>query len=193
MPNDERERIEPSDPNPQHLMEAYKELCTSYRAIDDFRAKLLGFLPLATGTGIYLLFDKLKDINAVKDANSSLIAAGVFGVLTTSGLFFYEIYGIKKCCALIRAGQKMEVSLRIKDGQFITRPQNVAFVINEPCASGVIYPAVIAAWTFFTIYFGFHKPNPLIPICVFIAGFVCTLLYDFGLRRRIAKSGKCDR
>jgi hypothetical protein len=28
---------------------AYEELCTSYRAIDDFRAKLLGFLPLVTG------------------------------------------------------------------------------------------------------------------------------------------------
>jgi hypothetical protein len=37
-----------------HLKAAYQELCHSYRAIDDFRAKLLGFLPLATGTGIFL-------------------------------------------------------------------------------------------------------------------------------------------
>jgi hypothetical protein len=27
----------------------YRELFTSYRAIDDFRQKLLGFLPLASG------------------------------------------------------------------------------------------------------------------------------------------------
>jgi hypothetical protein len=27
-------------------LKAYEQLCSSYRAIDDFRAKLLGFLPL---------------------------------------------------------------------------------------------------------------------------------------------------
>jgi len=36
---------------------AYETLCTRYHAIDDFRGKLLGFLPLATG-GIFLLAEK---------------------------------------------------------------------------------------------------------------------------------------
>jgi hypothetical protein len=44
----------------ENLLTAYTELCTSYRAIDDFRTKLLGFLPLATGTGIFFLVDKAK-------------------------------------------------------------------------------------------------------------------------------------
>ena len=38
-----------------HLSSAYDQLCSSYRAIDDFRAKLLGFLPLVTGGGLILL------------------------------------------------------------------------------------------------------------------------------------------
>ena len=44
-----------SDPQDEKLKTTYDQLCYSYRAIDDFRAKLLGFLPLATGTGIFLL------------------------------------------------------------------------------------------------------------------------------------------
>lgn len=39
----------------ENLRTVYKELCSSYRAVDDFRGKLLGFLPLASGTGVFLL------------------------------------------------------------------------------------------------------------------------------------------
>ena len=38
----------PQEEKQEGKLKAYEELCTSYRAIDDFRAKLLGFLPLAT-------------------------------------------------------------------------------------------------------------------------------------------------
>jgi hypothetical protein len=38
----------------ENLKIIYQELCNSYRAIDDFRTKLLGFLPLATGAGVVL-------------------------------------------------------------------------------------------------------------------------------------------
>jgi hypothetical protein len=45
------------NPNP-HLQSAYDQLCESYRAIDDMRMKLLGALPLATGTGIFVFLNK---------------------------------------------------------------------------------------------------------------------------------------
>jgi len=32
-------------PNHDEQLKVYEQLCNSYRAIDDFRAKLLGFLP----------------------------------------------------------------------------------------------------------------------------------------------------
>jgi hypothetical protein len=188
-------QVKPTDPQPEDLRTIYKELCTSYRAIDDFRSKLLGFLPLATGAGIFLLLDKLKDGGSLPvEAKSHLPVVGGFGFLITSGLFLYEIYGIKKCCALIQAGRKMECSLH-NDGQFITRPQNVALVINEPFAAGVIYPAVLAAWMYFALIFVCPKDSGipiLISLSVFIAGLVCTLIYDFQLRGRVDELDRCD-
>jgi hypothetical protein len=178
----------------ENLRTAYKELSTSYRAIDDFRAKLLGFLPLATGTGIFLLLEKVKDVNHLKgEATHLLTAVGIFGFLITLGLFLYEISGIKKCCALIQAGKQMESSMQITDGQFISRPQNVAVVINEPFAAGVIYPVVLAAWAFFALYFAAPTANPVIPIFVFFSGLACTSIYDWVLRRMVRKSGRCER
>lgn len=184
MTNDENE----------NLRTAYRELSTSYRAIDDFRAKLLGFLPLATGTGIFLVLGNFKDIDRPRDEETTqlLTAVGIFGFLITLGLFLYEIYGIKKCCALIQAGRRMEKSMQIAAGQFIRRPQNVARLINEPFAAGVIYPAVLAAWVYFALYFAAPAANPRIPAFVFLAGLVGTLIYDWVLRARVHKWGLCE-
>ena len=168
----------------QDLIKVYDQLCQSYRAIDDFRAKLLGFIPLVTGAGISFLFEKIPNIQDISVETKSLLAAvGVFGTLITLGLFSYEIFGIKKCAALIKAGQDLEASMHIENGQFTKRPQNIAGVINEPFAAGVIYPTVLAAWTFFTLAFIWPKANPLIPIVVLAVGFAGTLLYEYTLRK----------
>ena len=42
----------------EDLRAAYQEVCKSYLAVDDFRAKLLGFLPLVSGTGIFFLLNE---------------------------------------------------------------------------------------------------------------------------------------
>jgi len=136
----------------------YQELCNSYRAIDDFRAKLLGFLPLATGTGILLLLDKLRNFNGLNVETKSLLAAvGAFGFVITLGLFAFKIYGIRKCHALILAGQQLEGELR-SDGQFFHRPREVIGFINEPFAAGIIYPAVAAAWIFLALVSVLSQP-----------------------------------
>jgi hypothetical protein len=168
----------------------YGELCQSYRAIDDFRAKLLALLPLATGTGIFLLYS--KDMPAGNKAFLGPI--GLFGFAITIGLFAYEVYGIKKCGALITAGKKIESSMNI-EGQFASRPRAVRGIINEPFAAGLIYPAVLAAWTFLGLI-GlvnglFNQPSVslvvvflilLISILVFLAGFYVYLRYNIQLR-----------
>ncbi len=83
---------------PEDAVKIYNELCTSYRAIDDFRAKLLGLIPLVTGTGISLLFEKIQNAQDIPIETKGLLTAiGVFGALITLGLFSYEIFGIKKC------------------------------------------------------------------------------------------------
>ena len=127
-------------------IKVYEQLCNSYRAIDDFRAKLLGFLPLATGTGVFLL---LTDQAKILSMQNLLKPIGLFGFVVTLGLFFYELYGIKKCACIIEVGKDLEVNLlKVSKGQFATRPHGVALLINEPFAASLIYPAVLAAWTF---------------------------------------------
>ena len=155
---------------------------------------MLGFLPLATGTGTFILLDKLKDVKDVDQLspqmNSLLQAVGPFGFLITLGLFSYEIYGIKKCGALIKAGQQMEHELNIENGQFIKRPHNVARHVNEPFASGIIYSTVLAAWAFFALAFIWPKANPWIPIGVLIVGFVWTLIFDYLLGKADKSTGE---
>ncbi len=181
--------------NRDYDIKAYDQLCQSYRAIDDFRAKLLGFLPLVSATGIGFLLDQLQRAESLeKSAKDVFAGVGVFGVLITLGLFAYEIYGIKKCSGLIQAGRRIEALLEIENGQFRTRAQNVAYIINEPFAAGIVYPTVLAAWTFFVMAFAWPKANPEIPIVAFSVGLVGTLIYDWILRRAAGQAaGMNDR
>lgn len=132
----------PSGEYGRQMMAMYGEISTSYRAVDDFRTKLLGLIPVVTGAGVGLL---LGD-NAGRP-QPFWIAVGVFGTVTTFGLFCYELHGIKKCGYLIDAGARIEQALELH-GQFRSRPQQVAGLIDEPLAAAVVYPAVLAGWTF---------------------------------------------
>jgi hypothetical protein len=177
-------------------LKAYDQLCDSYRAIDDFRAKLLGFLPLATGTGVFLL---LTDQAKIVSMQNFFKPIGLFGFVITLGLLFYELYGIKKCHSLITAGIEIEKNvLKVSNGQFVRHPPGVALFINEALAASVIYPAVLAAWTFLAFAFPqiqdqstnqAQRTVPLIfqevarerAIEVFLAGFVVIFFYNLFL------------
>src|ERR1051326_5748481 len=76
---------------PENLRLAYQELCKSYQAIVDFRAKLLGFLPLASGAGFFALLGNGKD-----PVPYYAWVAGLFGFAITLGLFFYELRGLQR-------------------------------------------------------------------------------------------------
>jgi hypothetical protein len=167
---------ESKDRQADNLRTTYQELCNSYRAIDDFRTKLLGFLPLATIAGIFVVVTDKAKMDA---AQPYFWPIGVFGFVITLGLFFYELYGIKKCTHLIRAGIELETKLHVNGGQFSKRPPGVAGLINEPLASGVIYPAVLAAWTFLAL--ASSQSQVAAQRCalrVFLIGFAFSFIYD---------------
>jgi hypothetical protein len=153
----------------------YGELCASYRSIDDFRTKLLGFLPLATGAGIFLLLGDAGKLGS--EGQKFLTPVGAFGVLITAGLYAFELYGIKKCTRLIKIGTELENKLSVA-GQFNTRPDGACLVLNEPFASGVIYPAVLAAWTFLALVFacGFERAWQAAAL-IFFLGFLLPVPY----------------
>ena len=173
------------------LLKVYEQLCNSYRAIDDFRAKLLGFLPLATGTGVFLLITDRTKIDFIQPL---FLPIGLFGFAITLGLFFYELYGIKKCTHLIKAGKEIENDLKIINGQFTSRPPGVGILINEPFAASVIYPAVLAAWTFLALAFqgqpqdtgslDIRDTAQWWAIRVFLVGFAVSFFYNLFLIKK---------
>jgi hypothetical protein len=170
------EETKPQSPAyPDNIRLAYTELCNSYRAIDDFRAKLLAALPLASGTGIFLLYSE-------ESSQEYLLPIGIFGCIITLGLFAFEIYGIKKCACIISAGIFMEKKMGIP-GQFRNRPRAVKMPIhyldiNEPLASGIIYPAVLAAWTFLALNTLPDQTPGLYAIFVFLLFFLLSIRYN---------------
>jgi hypothetical protein len=165
----------------------YDQVCNSYRAVDDFRAKLLGFLPLATGTGILVLYNTLPENNKTGGVNTIgkgiaevLGPIGILGFVITLGLFVYEIYGIRKCHDLIKTGQQLESNLGI-EGQFRKRKATVAGFLNEPFADAIIYPAVLAAWAYAALLFTRSSAALAVASGVFIIGFAITFGYELWL------------
>ena len=175
----EQEKIRTETVNEKHLPTVYEQICTSYHAIDDFRAKLLALLPIATGGGIFLLLNK-DAITA--DLKQFFGPIGLFGFVITLGLFVYEIYGIRKCDALIVSGKQIEGWLHIA-GPFTGRPREVLNFINEPFASGIIYPAVMAAWTFIGLVF-LKSQAWWIALIVFSLGLGLSLFYNHRLKSK---------
>jgi len=161
----------------------YRELCTSYRAIDDFRMKLLGFLPLASG-GIFAFFinpDFFLDEKKMAIVKPLLPAIGIFGLLVTLGLFAFEIYVIRKCTSLILVGAYLEIKQGSGHGQFADRPKEVLGFIAEPLAAGIIYPAVMAAWAYFALNYSEQSCVRIWTTVVFAAFFLFTLGFIFWL------------
>jgi hypothetical protein len=175
------------DPN-DHKLKVYEQLCNSYRAIDEFRTKLLALLPLATGGGIFLL---VGDRNRATDIEPYLPAIGLFGGIVTLGLFLFELHGIRKCAHLIGAGARLEqgLGIKMKAGQFIDRPLGILGFINEPFAAGIVYPAVLAAWTFLAMDFKVGRVYSVFgpfrqatwAVWVFIVGFIIAFVYNLKL------------
>jgi hypothetical protein len=78
MPDDQNTSLKDTkavDDLPENLRAVYQQLCESYRAIDDFRTKLLGFLPLATATGMFFLIteeEKIAFLSSIFGTSASL-------------------------------------------------------------------------------------------------------------------------
>jgi hypothetical protein len=160
-----------------HALAVYEQLCQNYRAIDEFRTKLLGLLPFATAAGVLVL---LKDEIDTSDAHLHraqlfLGAIGTFGFLVTLGLFAYELHGMRKCGALIDAGAALEQKQLRVVGPFTKRPDRLAGFIDEPFAASVIYPATLAAWTFLALALKSERAAIWAAVGVFLVAFALPL------------------
>lgn len=177
-------------PSEQSLLSAYQELCKSYHAIDDFRMKLLGLLPLASLVGVFLLKSDVLVAGPATSVSQELIAFGaIFAGLLTIALFSYELRGIKRCHNLIREGLHLEKQLGIGHGQFFVcdREHNdqgrITSALNAKCAACTIYSLVFAAWLFIALRFGFNIHTATCALWAGALGSVLAAITYFAVRR----------
>ena len=176
----------------------YQELCASYHAIDDFRTKLLGLLPLASGVGIFVLLNDTftsgilnPSLPEDKDlAVRTLFPIGLFGFIVTFGLLINEYRCIRQCLCLIELGKAIEVKMNTA-GQFYHYPSDSAGVLGKPIAAFIIYSAVPAAWIYLAFVFVLvPQAARVVSIIVFVGGVLLSyVLY----RTRLIVNPKEDK
>jgi hypothetical protein len=130
--------IRPQDLTPRQkiLLAEYQEVCKSHSGITDFRAKLLAFLPIASGTGVGLLVFQSKSEASGADAGL-LVGLGIFGAIVTIGLFLYELRQIDVCKQLRNHATWIEGQLGIEAGQFGGRRGHLSLSsVYSPSAHG---------------------------------------------------------
>jgi hypothetical protein len=149
-------------PTPDHLKLAYEQVHNRYAEITEFRAKLLGLLPLATGTGAFLLLQRVQDPN--DELRRFLGPIGIFGFVVTLGLFVYELRGIQRCHKLEEQGEALEIEMKLGPelGPFRGQPpRRLGNMLGPPLAGLIIYIATAFAWLLLALY-GF-KASPNLP------------------------------
>jgi hypothetical protein len=103
-------------PSEEVLKTMYQEVCRHHDSISEFRGKLLGLVPIASGAFIALIATK----GDWEDAGPLLIAAGLVGGLVTFGLYLYEAWQADTCRHLIHHAGFLEKQLHVEAGQFRT-------------------------------------------------------------------------
>jgi len=178
--------------NQENLRLSYSELCNSYHAVDDFRAKLLGLMPLVSGFAIFELLGKPA-------VASYLSVIGVLGVAVSLGLFIYELKGIQKCTRYIHYGGQIEKKLLAMEftGHFnslsLDEKQKWTYLFTEPVASAIIYASVIGAWLYVAMIkvncnnVGNIENNLLWPIIVASVVFAGGIIYWLYCMRSLNK------
>lgn len=133
-------------PNSAH----YSEICANVRATDEISFKLLGLVPLVSGSGIFVAFLEGKTQALALPAIDLL---SLFGAVVTFGLFRWELRNIQTCNWLReRASEIEKETLSDKEngvGQFYHRPGaplifGLRFGKTE--AEKLIYSTSVIAW-----------------------------------------------
>jgi hypothetical protein len=158
-----------SDDSRTSMLAVYAQVGDNYRAIDDLRLRLLALLPLATGTGLLVLLGGHGVLAAVG------VPAGVFGMVATISLYFYELHGVEKCAHFIDRGAKLEEDLGVP-GSFTNRPHQIFGVVSELLPSALIYPASFAGWLFLALYHAGPAVRSLVTITVLVAGAAASMV-----------------
>jgi hypothetical protein len=189
---------QPTPDKTDALLGVYEEICKSHQGIDEFRVKLLGFLPLASLAGIFLLsksdsvLDLISGISNTPSVNPLIAFIGIFAAAFTLALFIYEIRGILRCHGLIVKGKAIEERLGII-GQFSVcheehekaQKNKEHYIFNAKVAACFTYSLVFAAWIFLALHRGFGVQVPHCTLTALAAGLILGLTVHHLIDTRI--------
>jgi hypothetical protein len=119
----------------------YTNLNTNIRFTDDISFKLLGLVPLFSGSGILVAL-----LRSEYFWSPAIYAMAAFGGLITLGLFRWELRNIQNCLWLINCGKELEkADDPVKAGLFYRRPGS-PLGIGKAEAEKLIYGVTIFTW-----------------------------------------------
>jgi hypothetical protein len=106
----------------------------------------LALLPLATGTGAFLLLQK-EDTPQNRQLLGPL---GLLGFTVTVGLFAYELRGMQRCSRLEVQAFLLEKDLGLgKEGPFKGQPdRSLGGMLGPPLAGLVVYISTALTWLY---------------------------------------------
>jgi hypothetical protein len=177
------------------MLTVYEQICKTYHSIDDFRTKLIGYLPLSSLLGIFLLNKDSLWINGTGQnvlSTEPITFASAFASLLTLALFSYEIRGIQRSHNLIKEGEHIEKALHIRHGQFqicCKEHENkspITRFLNAKLAACAIYLLVFAAWLSIALKFGLGINTLSCCISAILVGTVITVVVLRLIRNLIA-------
>jgi hypothetical protein len=182
-----QERASTNRHDESSVLSIYAEVCRSYHAIDDYRMKLLGFLPLASIVGLVVLEKDGFGVVARGGRNEIVAYASFFAAAFTLALFLYEIRGIRRSHRLVQRGEYLERELGIR-GQFWvcaeearaaaqadTLARRLAKFINATAAACAMYSLVFAAWLFVGLRYGLDIPVLTCVLCAVVFGLLVSV------------------
>jgi hypothetical protein len=119
----------------------YTNLNTNIRFTDYVSFKLLGLVPLFSGSGMLVAVMRSEYF-----WSPAIYAIAAFGALVTLGLFRWELRNIQTCVWLISRGAAMErTDDQINAGQFYQRPK-APMRVGKTEAEKLIYGVTIFTW-----------------------------------------------
>jgi hypothetical protein len=125
----------------------YSEICTAIRTTDDISFKLLGFVPLVSGIGIFAVLDLLGGKVA---SWPTTVFVSLFGATITFALFRWELRNIQTCTWLKKRAEDIEQDeLGLALGPFLKRdlpPRFLRINWGKTEAEKLLYVATIVAW-----------------------------------------------
>jgi hypothetical protein len=188
MPIEENLSQNQDRPSTSVLVAAYEQLCATHHALDDFKMKLLGLLPIASVVGLFSLAATNSGPSAaVVQPNQIILYVGVFAAAFTLGLFIYELRSILMCHDLIVQGRSIEALMGVqgqfcvcaeerRTSQYRTRWKYVlAHHLNGKLASSSIYSLVFAAWLFVALRYGIGFHTLTCALCATGVGLVLSV------------------